>query len=120
MQVIIMKMIRNFGLMCMATGLMALAGCRVETHTETVPEAEGSGKKAINIRLEPMSRDEIKDVADRAIDKTAEAATTARAAATTAVQNAERIGQIVTTLSDTMININREPAADEAVTTPAN
>lgn len=99
---------------------MVVGGCRVETHTESVPEAEGSGKKAINIRVEPMSREEIKDVADRAIDRTAEAATTARAAATTAVQSAERIGQMVTTLSDTMININRGPETDGAVTTSSD
>lgn len=95
---------------------LSLCACRVETQTESVPEAEGSGKKAINIRVEPMSREEIKEATNTAIDKTAEAASRARDVATTAVQQAERIGKAVTTLTDTMIDINTAP--ENAVTTP--
>ena len=98
--------------------MLTLSACKVETKTESVPEAEGSGKKAINIRVEPMSRDEMKSAASNVIDKTAEVATSAREAATSAVQNAEHIGQAVTTLSDTMINIRRQP--DNTATTSTN
>jgi hypothetical protein len=95
---------------------LALCACRVETDTESVPEAEGTGKKAINIRVEPMSREEIKDATNTAIDKTAEAASKAREAATTAVQQAERIGKAVTTLTDTMVDVNT--VREDAPTTP--
>lgn len=91
-------------LICFLCAVVALGlcGCRVETNSEPVPEAEGSGKKAINIRVEPMSRDEIKSAADRAIDETAEAAGKLRNAATTAAQNLESVGRTVTTLSNTL------------------
>ena len=95
---------------------LTLCACRVETQTESVPEAEGSGKKAINIRVEPMSKEEIKEATNTAIDKTAEAASKAREAATTAVQQAERIGKTVTTLTDTMVDVNTVP--ENAITTP--
>ena len=96
---------------------LALTGCRVDTKTEPVPEAEGSGKNAINIRVEPLSRDEIKSAASDAIDKTADAATHIRSAATTAVENLQNVGKAVTTLSDTMVNIRRPGEQQETVTT---
>jgi hypothetical protein len=96
---------------------LSLCGCRVETNTESVPEAEGSGKKAINIRVEPMSRDEIKDATNKAIDKTAEVASKSRDMATSAVRNAESFGKAVTTLTDTMVNINTPAEQAEQVTT---
>jgi hypothetical protein len=105
---------KTFAIACGMTALV-LCGCRVDTKTESVPEAEGSGKKAINIRVEPMTRDEMKAAASDAIDKTADAATQLRSAATTAVENLQTVGKTVTTLSDTMININRQP--NDAVTT---
>jgi hypothetical protein len=95
----------------------ALAGCRVDTNTESVPEAEGSGKKAINIRVEPMSRDEIKSAASDAIDRGAEAATQIRNAATTAVENLQTVGKAVTTFSDTMVNVQRPGEQSATVTT---
>lgn len=103
----------------LVTCTLALTACRVETKTESIPEAEGSGKKAITVRLEPMTRDETKAVINNAIDKSADFATSAREAATSAVNNAERIGKAVTTLSDTMINIHRQPENSDAATTSA-
>jgi len=103
------------GLVC-ASVLISVAGCRVETKTEQVPEAEGSGKKAINIRVEPMSREEIKTATDNAIDKTAEAATKIKSAATTAVGNLETLGNQVRSVTDT-INLHRTPAESSTVTT---
>ena len=97
---------------------LTLCGCRVETNSETIPEAEGSGKKAINIRVEPMSRDEIKDAANTAIDKGAEAASMARDAATSAVQNAEKLGQSMTTLTNTVNNIRNANRQPETTSTP--
>ena len=106
-----------------AASLLALCACRVETKSEEIPETEGSGKKAINIRVEPMSRQEIKDATNQAIDKTAEAATVARSAATSAVENAEKLGHAVTTLTNTVQDIhraNQTPAPTPAPTpTPA-
>jgi len=98
------------------TVCLALCACRVETSSEEIPEAEGSGKKAINIRVEPMSTDEMKDAANTAIDKGAAAAAVARDAATSAVQNAEKIGQTITTLTDTVNSIRN---ANQVENTPA-
>ena len=103
-----MKTIKLISLATLAVVALALSACRVETKTEEVPEAEGSGKKAINIRLEPMSKDEIKAAANKAIDTTAEVATTARDAATSAVKNAERLGSAVTTLTETINTIRQQ------------
>lgn len=99
---------RKFQFLTIVVLGLALTGCRVETNTEPVPEAEGSGKNAINIRVEPLSREEIKSATDDAIDRTATAATHLRTAATTAVENLQQVGRTVTTLTDTMINVNRQ------------
>lgn len=107
---------RIITLACVAATL-ALCACRVETKTEPIPEAEGSGKKAITLRMEPMSREEIKSATDSAIDKTAEAATKFREAATTAVENLQTVGKNVTTFTDTMINMNKKPEQSATVTT---
>lgn len=114
-------MINNNSLLAISATILALSvcGCRVETNTEPVPEAEGSGKKAVNIRVEPMSREEIKDATNRAIDTTAEVASRTRDLASTAAENAERLGRNITTLTDTMINVNRaeeQPDTEEEVT----
>src|SRR5690606_29032750 len=98
----IMPTKRHLSYLLAACAVIALSGCRVETKSEELPEAEGSGKKAINIRLEAMSKDEIKNAASKAIDKTADLATKARDAATSAVQNAERLGDAVSTISETL------------------
>jgi hypothetical protein len=102
--------INHISLLALSAISLVLCACRVETKSEDIPEAEGSGKKAINIRVEPMSRQEIKDAANTAIDRGAQAATMVRNAATTAVQNAEKIGQNVTTLTDSLnkIRINAD------------
>lgn len=100
-----------------ASVLISLCGCRVETNTESVPEAEGSGKKAVNIRVEPMSRDEIKTVTDTTIDRASEAASAVREAATTVVGNAQRAGKAVTTLTEGMVDINFPSNNDATVTT---
>lgn len=96
---------RKFPLFVVAALAIALPGCRVETNSEELPEAEGSGKKAINIRVEPMSKDEIKNAANKAIDTTADLATKAKDAATSAVNNADRLNDAVSTLSTTFNNI---------------
>ena len=93
---------KHLSYLFVACNIVVLAGCRVETRSEELPEAEGSGKKAINIRVEPMSKDEIKDAANKAIDKTADLATKARDAATSAVHKAESLGDAVSTLSETL------------------
>lgn len=95
---------------------LTLCACHVETKTEPVPEAEGSGKKAINIRVEPMSRDEIKSAADKAIDQSAEAATKLRNAATTAVENMQKAGQAVESLKNTFESFQNQGES----TAPAN
>jgi hypothetical protein len=95
-------------------GLSITSGCKVKTSTESVPEAEGSGKKAINIRVEPMSRDEVKKAADTAIDKTAEAAGQLKQAATTAAGDLKVMATNLTTMTNTMINIHRNNEARKA------
>lgn len=100
----------------MGVAVLGLAGCRVETKSEPIPEAEGSGKNALTIRVEPLSREEMKSAADSAIDKTADAAVQLRSAATTAVENLQTVGRTVTTLTDTMI---RNRSSDDQ-TTSAN
>lgn len=99
------------------SGVVSLCACRVETKTESVPEAEGSGKKAINIRVEPLSREELKTVTDDTIDRASDAASVVREAATSAVGNAQRVGKAVTTLTEGMININYPQNNDVTVTT---
>jgi len=61
-------------LICSSAFAALLIGCKVQTNTETVPEAEGNGKRAVNIRVEPMNREEIKDATGKVIDATAETA----------------------------------------------
>ncbi len=100
-----------------AAGLLSLCACRVETNTESVPEAEGSGKKAINIRVEPLSRQEIKDVTNTTIDRASDAASVVREAASSAVDNAQRVGKSVTTLTEGMVDINFPGKNDATVTT---
>lgn len=100
-----------------AVAALGLSGCRVETKSDPIPEAEGSGKNALTIRVEPLSRDEMKSAADEAIDKTADAAVQLRNAATTAVENLQTVGRTVTTFTDTMIRNNQ---SSDDVTTPAN
>lgn len=72
---------RQINLITAALAAFALCSCKVETSTEKIPNAEGASKNAVNIRVQPMSRSEIKDVTDKAIDKTADAATTLGAGA---------------------------------------
>lgn len=62
------------------TGLFS--ACKIQAEKETIPEAEGNGKTAVNIRVEPMNREEIKDATGRVIDRTAEAADEVKDAAT--------------------------------------
>lgn len=96
---------KTYTFMLLAVVACSLSACRVETNSEELPEAEGSGKKAINIRVEPMSKDEIKNAANKAIDTTADLATKAKDAATSAVNNADRLNDAVSTLSTTFNNI---------------
>jgi hypothetical protein len=97
-----------------ALATIAITGCKVKTSTEAVPEAEGSGKKAINIRVEPMTRQEMKKAADTAIDKTAEAAGELKQAATTAAGNLKVMATNITTMTSTMINIHKANEARKA------
>lgn len=99
----------------LAVAGMILGGCRVEAEKETIPEAEGTGKSALNIRVETMSKEEIKNAANKAIDKTAAMATHVKDAASTAVHNAEVLGQAVTTIGKTMSQLR----GSDATTTPA-
>jgi len=110
----LIMMTKKFTSLLFAVACLSLCACRVETSSEEIPEAEGSGKKAINIRVEPMSTDEMKDAANTAIDKGAAAATVARDAATSAVQNAEKIGQTITTLTDTVNSIRNANQVEPA------
>lgn len=88
--------------------LGALSGCKVETSTEKIPEAEGKGKTAINLRLETMSKDEIKNAADKTIDSAAQFVDKAREAATTATESARNISNTVTTLTHTLKTIKEQ------------
>lgn len=92
---------------CLAAACL-LTACRVETKSEPIPEAEGSGKKSLTIRMEPMSRDEIKSATNDAIDKTAEAATQLRSAATTAAGNLQHVSQNIGTMSQTLRDLRRD------------
>jgi hypothetical protein len=99
---------------------LRLCACKVETSTEKIPNAEGGGKNAVNIRVAPMSRSEIKDATDRAIDKTADAASELKDAATTLGANAK---EIAARTSDSAIILHRntpspEPSAS-VIATPA-
>lgn len=100
----------------MAVGV--LAACRVETKTEPIPEAEGSGKKSLTIRMEPMSRDEIKSATNEAIDKTAEAAGQLRSAATTAAENLQHVGQNIGTMSEHLRAMRRDNTTTTTTTIP--
>jgi hypothetical protein len=103
-----------------ACAAFSLCSCKVETSTEKIPNAEGSGKNAVNIRVAPMSRSEIKDVTERAIDKTADAAGELKDAATTLGANAK---EIAARTSDSAVILRRntpspEPSAP-VIATPA-
>lgn len=88
--------------------LTTLAGCKVETSTEKIPEAEGKGKTAINLRLETMSKDEIKNAADKTIDSAAQFVEKARDAATSATHNAKTLTNSVTTITQTIQAIKEQ------------
>lgn len=92
---------------------LALCSCKVETSTEKIPNAEGAAKNAVNIRVQPMSRSEIKDVTDKAIDKTADVVTTLGAGAKEVVERTS--GTRLTLHSNTP---SPEPSAP-VIATPA-
>ena len=97
----------------MLGAVIGLSACKVETSTEKIPAAEGSGKNAVNIRVEPMNREEIKEAAGKVIDKTADVAGEVKDAATTLNQNMRDARLKVTTETQHTV----APATDVTVTT---
>ncbi len=85
------------------------AGCKVETSSE--PSTGPGDKGATNIRIEPMSREEVKDAAGAAIDTTADAAQGVKNAAA-------NLGHDAGVAREAVLS-SRTPQAGEAPADPA-
>ncbi len=100
-------------LLAAASVVALLSACKVQTETETVPEAEGNGKRALNIRVEPMNREEMKDAAGKVIDGTAQAAGEVKDAATSLAADTRNLTR------DAGTAINNALPSSTPVTTPS-
>jgi hypothetical protein len=100
---------------------LALVSCKVETSTEKIPEAEGRGKNAVNIRVEPMTRGEIKDAASAAIDKTADVAGHVQDAASSITANARDLAHNASTVTRELVPKSTPvpEASSTVIATPA-
>jgi hypothetical protein len=99
---------------------LSLVSCKVETSTEKIPEAEGRGKNAVNIRVEPMTRGEIKDAAGKVIDKTADVANNVQDAASSISTNARDLAHNASTVTrDLMPGHTPSEPSSTVIATPA-
>lgn len=106
------KLTKSFLLALGASTL--IAGCKVEANRETVPEAEGSGNNAVNIRVQPMDRQELREAAGRAVDGVADVAEGVRDVATSAAPVVRELGDRTKDAADAFFQ------QDATATTPSS
>ena len=112
---------RYYTILIAASAALLISACKVETSTEKIPNAEGNGKNAVNIRVAPMSRDEIKDATGKVIDKTADVAAELKDAGTSISTNVRDLSHNANTATNRVLPKNTpstEPSAT-VIATPA-